>query len=153
MRAQAYADEEETGAQGESEQLDLLHSVASLRDEIRSMAAGLRTVLDDQARLHAEIAHLRAPLRPHAHHDGPTARRSDSPRTPEAAEPTTREGDRFRHQLQEQLERLRRVAAMNGSRPTPSAPRRGPSSPESCRPADAAWLKRMMMVMMMTELV
>ena len=156
MGAQAYCEEQATESFGETELVELLQTVVSLRQEVRSMAKDIRVALHDNAQLKQEVEVLRA-------RDGVRDREIDDER--DGFGPSERETGgqgwaqggrgasevlRIKQELQDQLERARRVDAAGRARQSEDSCR----EPRGCGGgADPRWMKKMMMIMMMSDLV
>jgi len=135
MRAAAHREPYDPGAEQSIDPGALLRDLSQLRRELRTIAEDLRASQRENATLRLELGRLRE-----RRHDGD---RHD-PGHDAAPAP-----QRFRHELDEQLERLRRAVMSGRARPQ-AAP--VPTAPPAPGAGDVARLKRMMLFMMMAEL-
>ncbi len=132
MLATAYRDHRDAAT--DLDPATLAQSLGALRQELRSLAGELHASQRDNAALRQELDRLQAEPR------------VDQPRACGRPMPQVQ---RFKRELEDQLERLRRVSAARAARveePSPEPPRASGTG-------DAAWLRRMVVYMMMAELV
>jgi hypothetical protein len=134
MAATAHRDFDEFGAPG-FDPATLAHDLAALRQQLRSLASDLHTSQRENAALRHELDRVRT--------------REAAPPPPAARRPMP-EVQRFKQELEDQLARLRRVAAartVDADEPAPA-----PAPTREARGGDA-WMRRMMLCVMMSELM
>ena len=127
---------------------EILEAVGALRQYMRSMDAQVKELLSERARLNAEVDRLRAERQQARRSAGPVRGRSlDS--EPARTSDFCSEAHRVTDEL-DQLARLYETAARHRTRA-----RRSSAPPLSEAPAGegGAWLKKMFLFLMMSELV
>ena len=127
---------------------EILAAVGALREHLRSMDAQVKELLSERNRLNAEVDRLRAERRP-------SSRRSEPTRVdPCGSEPAQAADWRSEaHRVTEELDQLSRLyeaaARRRGRAGRSSIP---PLSPTPA-PEGGAWLKKMFLFLMLSELV
>lgn len=121
--------EEESGSQEDLERLELLKTVAHLKQDVRSMTDDIRAVLSENEKLKREVNSLRGGSRPDR-------------------------GFGDVHRMKSEIDELIRMheAASMGRNRVQSSTRR-PSYPVAAPDPSSQWMKKMMMFMMINELV
>ena len=129
MHKHAYEPDTDNDIPEDTDRVDLLDAVGSLRQDVRSMESYLREVIEEKEMLKDEVERLRG--------DG-------------EENSWMSEAQKVRQEV-DQLVRLYDATA-SGETGRRRAPRRTPSHQDSS-PRQAPWMKKMMMFMMMAEMV
>lgn len=127
MHAHANHSEADRGFSDEPDREEILATVASLRRDVSSMASEIREVLRENAQLKAQL---------------------DRSKGPRSGEQWISEAQRIQREV-DQLVRLHEAASASRPRRRP-APRR---DERDSRDGSQAWMKKMMMFMMLADMV
>lgn len=130
MHAHAHYDQDQAG---DLDPNDFLEVIGELREEVESMGGEVSDVLKENEELKREVARLK------------TRRKSGRTRS---------EMERIKRECLEGLDRLNELASVTRIGPRqPSPQMQQQQAPEPRRASgDSAWMKKMMMVMMMADM-
>ncbi len=129
MHAQAYHDEDQTGGLDPN---DFLEVIGELREEVESMGGEVSDVLKENEELKREVARLK------------TRRKGGRSRS---------QMERIKRECLDGLDRLNELASVTRIGPRRLQQKVPQQAPEPRRASsDSAWMKKMMMVMMMADM-
>ncbi len=128
MFSQATTRDQQDTFEGHPDQTDILEAFFSLRDELRSVVGDVRGVMKENETLKEEVSRLRS---------APSPKRS--------------EVDRIKQECADGLARLQELTAATRAGARGPVPTRSEVRESSA--GDSGWMRKMMMVMMMAEMV